>query len=142
MPLEFRPARRVRRRIPAARAAVPMFRFSDMRLDAYLKTSRLVPRRSEAGELCRDGKVLVNDQPAKAGRTVRVGDSLRVAKPGRELTVRVVALPPRKSVSKAAARELYEVVGERRFDFWGVEIPAEKRRGAASGDPPGTGDED
>jgi ribosomal 50S subunit-recycling heat shock protein len=113
-----------------------------MRLDAYLKSTRLVPRRSEAGELCRHGKVLVNGQPAKAGRAVRVGDTLCVTKPGRELTVRVLALPAKKSVSKAEARELYETEGERRFDFWGVEIPARKPRHADAGDPSGTGETD
>jgi ribosomal 50S subunit-recycling heat shock protein len=93
-----------------------------MRLDTYLKISRLVPRRSEAGALCREGKVLVDAVPAKAGRTVAVGSRILIRKPGRELTVLVLALPAGKSVSKAQARELYEVTGEKRFDFWGEEI--------------------
>lgn len=97
-----------------------------MRLDAFLKISRLVPRRSEAGDLCREGKVFVDQLPAKAGRSVRVGQRIRIARPGRELTVVIVAIPVKKGVSKAAARELYETVGEKRFDFWGEEIMPNK----------------
>lgn len=94
-----------------------------MRLDLYLKLSRLVPRRTGAKEHCDAGEVLVNGVAAKAGREVHPGDRVTVQLPSREITVEVVALPAGRSVAKAAARELFRVVGERRFDLLGEELP-------------------
>ena len=94
-----------------------------MRLDSYLKLSRLVPRRSAAKDLCDAEGVAVNGQPAKAGREVHAGDRLTLLMPSRELDVEVLALPAGRSVAKAAARELFRVVGERRFDLLGNELP-------------------
>lgn len=94
-----------------------------MRLDLYLKLSRLVPRRSAAKDLCDGGAVAVNDQEAKAGREVHPGDRIAVRLPARELTVEVLALPAGKSVAKADARELFRVLDERRFDLLGNALP-------------------
>ncbi len=94
-----------------------------MRLDLYLKLSRLVPRRSGAKELCDAGEVTVNGQTAKAGREVSPGDRIALLLPTRELTVEILALPAGRSVAKAAARELFNVTGERRFDLLGNELP-------------------
>lgn len=101
-----------------------------MRLDLYLKLSRLVPRRSGAKRLCDDGGVSVDGQTAKAGREVHPGDRVTLLLPSREIIVEILALPRGRSVARAAARELFCVVGERRFDLLGNELPA--RRG-----PPG-----
>lgn len=97
-----------------------------MRLDLFLKLSRLVPRRTGAKLLCDDGGVRIDGQPAKAGREVRRGERITLLLPTRELTVEVLALPAARSVAKAAARELFRVVGERRFDLLGNELPARK----------------
>jgi ribosomal 50S subunit-recycling heat shock protein len=94
-----------------------------MRLDQYLKLSRLVLRRSLAKELCDAGQVLVNEQPAKAGREVRLGERIRLRLPARELLVEILELPAARSVSKAAARDLYRTLEEKRFDLWGRERP-------------------
>ena len=94
-----------------------------MRLDSYLKLSRLVPRRSAAKDLCDAEGVAVNGQPAKAGREVRPGDRIELRLPARDLAVEVLALPASRSVSKDAARELFRVLGERRFDLLGNELP-------------------
>lgn len=94
-----------------------------MRLDRYLKLSRLVPRRSAAKDLCDAGGVSVNGQDAKAGREVRAGDRITVRLASRELTVEVLALPAARSVAKADARELFRVLAERRFDLLGNELP-------------------
>lgn len=94
-----------------------------MRLDLYLKLSRLVPRRTGAKELCDAGEISVNGQVAKAGREVNPGDRLMLLLPTREITVEVLALPAGKSVAKAVARELFRVIGERRFDLLGNELP-------------------
>ncbi len=92
-----------------------------MRLDLYLKVTRLVPRRSGAGDLCRDGMVEVNGRPGKAGRQVEPGDRIRVRFLSRELAVEVLGLPAKKSVSKVEARTFYTVLEEKRFDLWGRE---------------------
>lgn len=94
-----------------------------MRLDLYLKLSRLVPRRTGAKEHCAAGEVSVNGQAAKAGREVHPGDRITLLLPTRELTVEILALPAGRSVAKSAARELFRVIGERRFDLLGNELP-------------------
>ena len=94
-----------------------------MRLDLYLKLSRLVPRRTGAKELCDAGEVSVNGQTAKAGREIHPGDRITLLLPSREVTVEVLAVPAGRSVAKAAARELFRVLGERWFDLLGNELP-------------------
>lgn len=49
-----------------------------MRLDKYLKVSRIIKRRTVANEACSGGRVLVNDKPAKPGAEVKVGDVLEI----------------------------------------------------------------
>ena len=93
-----------------------------MRLDVYLKVTRLVPRRSVAGDLCRDGLVTVNDQPGKAGRKVHAGDRICIRFLSREILVEVLEIPAKKSVSKTEARTLYAVHEDKRFDMWGREF--------------------
>jgi len=94
-----------------------------MRLDRFLKLSRLVPRRSGAKELCDAGGVAVNGQAAKAAREVRPGDRLTLQLPARELTVEVLGIPAGRSVARAEARLLVRVLGERHFDLLGNELP-------------------
>ena len=49
-----------------------------MRLDKYLKVSRLIKRRTVANEACDAGRVLVNDKPAKASVQVKAGDTIEI----------------------------------------------------------------
>ena len=95
-----------------------------MRLDRFLKLSRLVPRRSGAKELCDAAGVRVNGQAAKPGREVRAGDRLTLQLPTRELTVEVLLIPAGRSVARADARLLFRVLAERRFDLLGNELPS------------------
>ena len=81
-----------------------------MRLDQYLRASRLVLRRTLAQELCDAGAVTVNGAPAKPAREVRVGDLLTLRRRDRQLTVRVLEVPATKQVSKNQAGALYEIV--------------------------------
>ncbi|HEX5707158.1 MAG TPA: S4 domain-containing protein [Pyrinomonadaceae bacterium] len=83
-----------------------------MRLDLYLRASRLVLRRSVAQELCEAGAVLVNGATARASRALRVGDELTLRRRGRATTVRVLSLPETKQVARSAAPALYEVIAE------------------------------
>lgn len=105
-----------------------------MRLDSYLKVTRLVPRRSGAGDLCRDGKVEINGQPAKAGKTVSTGDRIRFRLPGREVLAEITGIPEKKNVSKVEARTYYTIIEEKRFDLWGREIVKSRSRDAAGDD--------
>ncbi len=83
-----------------------------MRLDLFLRASRLVLRRTVAQELCEAGAVLVNGAAARASRAVREADEITIKRRGRLLTVRVRALPQAKQVSRNDASSLYEVVSD------------------------------
>jgi ribosomal 50S subunit-recycling heat shock protein len=86
-----------------------------MRLDVFLKTSRLIKRRSVAKELCDRGKVDVGGAPAKAGREMKAGDVLTLALHGRKLTVAVAEIPS-GNVSKDKAALLYRVIEDLRVE--------------------------
>jgi ribosomal 50S subunit-recycling heat shock protein len=82
-----------------------------LRLDLFLKYSRLVPRRPVAQKMCEAGAVSVNEAVAKSSRVIRAGDRISIRVPRRILTVRVLTVPTR-APSKAAAASLYELVEE------------------------------
>ena len=82
----------------------------DVRLDVWLDVACLAKTRSQAKEMCDGGKVEVNGARAKAHRSVRVGDRIRLSPAPlvrREVVVRALA---EDHVAKALARELYEDV--------------------------------
>ncbi|HHX51025.1 MAG TPA: RNA-binding S4 domain-containing protein [Clostridia bacterium] len=79
-----------------------------MRLDKFLKTSRLIKRRSVAKEVCDAGRVMVNGRPAKAATPVKEGDILLMRWGARELQVRILKTPETVRVEEASS--LYEVV--------------------------------
>ena len=83
-----------------------------MRLDLFLRASRLVLRRTVAQELCEAGAVTVNGAAARASRAMREGDEVTIRRRGRALTVRVLSLPQAKQVSRHDAPSLYEVVSD------------------------------
>ena len=87
-----------------------------MRLDQFLRASRLVLRRTVAQELCEAGAVLVNAVPARSSRPVRVGDELTIRKRDRRTSVRVLALPVSKQISRTEAPTLYEILSDTRLD--------------------------
>ena len=80
-----------------------------MRLDKYLKVSRLIKRRTVANEACDAAHVTVNGRPAKASYDVKEGDILEITFGQRTLRVRV--LDVREYTAKADAASLYEVLG-------------------------------
>ena len=79
-----------------------------MRLDLFLKWSRVILRRSLAKDTCDAGRVVVNGQEAKAGREVRVGDIISIRFARRKMTFRV-RLIPSHAPAKEAAREMIEI---------------------------------
>lgn len=81
-----------------------------MRLDKYLKTARLIKRRTVANEACDNGLVMVNGKPARASYEVKVGDVLSLRFGVRTLTVEVLAAS--ENVRQADAAGLYrEITG-------------------------------
>ena len=76
-----------------------------MRLDKFLKVSRLNKRRTVANEACDAGRVLVNDRPAKASAQVKAGDVLEIQFGSK--SVRVEVLNVQETVKKEEAQELY-----------------------------------
>ena len=76
-----------------------------MRLDKFLKVSRLIKRRTVANEACDAGRVLVNDRPAKASAQVKAGDVLVIQFGSK--SVRVEVLNVQETVKKEEAQELY-----------------------------------
>ena len=76
-----------------------------MRLDKYLKVSRLIKRRTVANEACDAGRVMINDKPAKASSTVKTGDTITISFGNKEVKVEV--LDVQETVKKEEARELF-----------------------------------
>ena len=76
-----------------------------MRLDKFLKVSRLIKRRTVANEACDAGRVLVNDRPVKASAQVKAGDVLEIQFGSK--SVRVEVLNVQETVKKEEAQELY-----------------------------------
>lgn len=79
-----------------------------MRLDKYLKVSRLIKRRTVANEACDAGRVLLNDKVAKAGADVKSGDIIEIHFGSR--TVRVQVTETAEHTRKEEAAELYKVL--------------------------------
>ena len=79
-----------------------------MRLDKYLKVSRLIKRRTGANEACDAGRVLINGNVAKAGTNVKVGDKITIQFGNKETNVEVTAVE--EKVRKEEASELYKFI--------------------------------
>lgn len=76
-----------------------------MRLDKYLKVSRIIKRRTIANDACDAGRVTVNDKPSKAGTEVKLGDIIEI-RFGNNLT-RVEVLSIKETIRKEGATEMY-----------------------------------
>lgn len=81
-----------------------------MRVDKYLKVSRILKRRTIGKELALNDRILVNGKPAKPSKDINVNDTITVIYGNRFLTVKVLSLV--NQVKKNEANMLYEVVDE------------------------------
>lgn len=79
-----------------------------MRLDKYLKVSRLIKRRTVANEACDGGRVAVNGKVVKASYDVKIGDVIEITFGSKTLAVRVTDI--REQVGKSDANTLYEAI--------------------------------
>lgn len=82
-----------------------------MRLDKFLKVSRIIKRRTVANEVCDMARVFVNDNPAKPAKQLKVGDVITIEYKVKTLKARVLKIPA-GNVSINEASELYEIIEE------------------------------
>ncbi len=79
-----------------------------MRIDKYLKVSRLIKRRTVANEACDGGRISVNGKIVKASYDVKVGDEMEIRFGARTLKIRITDV--KEQVGKSDAATLYEVL--------------------------------
>lgn len=81
-----------------------------MRLDKFLKVSRLIKRRTVANDACDSERVSVNGKSAKASYNVKIGDKITVAFGNKSVTVRVLEI--KETTKKSECTGMYEVISE------------------------------
>lgn len=79
-----------------------------MRIDKFLKNSRLIKRRTVAKEACEQERISINDKVAKPGSEVKEGDIIKITFGNSEISVRVLKII--ESSKKEDASEMYEIV--------------------------------
>ena len=79
-----------------------------MRLDKYLKVSRLIKRRTIANQVCDAGKVLVNDKIARASYDVKVNDIIKFSFGDHDTKVEVLSIAP--AIKKEEAQSMYRIL--------------------------------
>ncbi len=79
-----------------------------MRLDKFLKVSRVVKRRTVANEVCTAGRVSINGRAAKPGAEVKVGDIIEISFGTGQTSIRVLGI--QETVRKEKASEMYEIL--------------------------------
>ncbi len=84
------------------------FMEKEMRLDKFLKVSRLIKRRTVANEACDAGRVMVNGKPAKASVNVKVGDEIEIMFGQKAVKVRVLNI--QDTTKKEEAKDLFEYI--------------------------------
>ena len=81
-----------------------------MRLDKFLKVSRLIKRRTVANEACDSERISVNGKNAKASYDVKIGDKITVAFGTKSVTVRVLEI--KDTTKKSESSGMYEIISE------------------------------
>jgi ribosomal 50S subunit-recycling heat shock protein len=79
-----------------------------MRLDKFLKVSRIIKRRTIAKEVCETGRVLVNSKSAKPGTDVKVGDVIEIQYASGSVKAEILNIA--EHVTKDGARDLYRII--------------------------------
>ena len=81
-----------------------------MRLDLFLKTSRLILRRSLAQEFCDANLIKVNGEAAKSAKEIKANDEIEIRRRNRLTKLKVLQIPAKKQVSRDEAANLYEIL--------------------------------
>jgi len=89
-----------------------MLLISTVRLDLFLKASRLCSRRTLAQKLCDAGRVSINGSGAKSAHVVKAGDEIVIRRANKLTTVRVLSVPTARQTSRKEAGALYELLSE------------------------------
>ncbi len=84
-----------------------------MRLDKYLKVSRIIKRRTVAKEVCEAGRIQVNCRPAKAGTDVKVGDKLTISYAGRQTEAEILLVAETMRADQSST--MYRILSEQRI---------------------------
>lgn len=92
------------------------FLFKKMRLDLFLKATRLIVRRSLAQKFCDANLVKVNDVAAKSSREIKTGDEIEIKRHNRLTRIKVLQVPDKKQVSKTDAPNLYEIISDAKLE--------------------------
>ena len=79
-----------------------------MRLDKYLKVSRIIKRRTVANEACDSGRVMLNDKIARASAEVKVGDVIEIGFGNKSVKVKVTSV--QETVRKEEAKNMFEYI--------------------------------
>ncbi|MGD9580840.1 MAG: RNA-binding S4 domain-containing protein [Vampirovibrionia bacterium] len=79
-----------------------------MRLDKYLKVSRLIKRRTVANEVCNQGRVFVNSKAAKPSTIVKENDDITIEYANKTITAKILVVPT-GNVSIQESKDLYEI---------------------------------
>ena len=87
-----------------------------MRIDFFLKASRLCSGRTLAQKLCDAARVSINGSTSKSSHAVKVGDEILLRHQNKLTTVRVLSVPTARQTSRKEAGNLYEVLSEESFD--------------------------
>jgi ribosomal 50S subunit-recycling heat shock protein len=98
--------------IPDTRHLTPIL----VRLDLFLKASRLCARRTVAQNICEAGRISVNGKTAKPSHAVKAGDEITITRRDKITTVRVLSLPTTRQTSRKEAMTLYEILSEETVD--------------------------
>lgn len=85
-----------------------------MRLDKFLKVSRIIKRRTVAKEVCDTGRVLVNSKVAKPGTDVKVGDVIEIQYATGSVKAEILNIS--EHVTKEGAKELYRIISGKEID--------------------------
>jgi len=82
-----------------------------MRLDKWLKVSRVIKRRTVANEACDKDKIIVNNKVAKASTTLKVGDVIKIGLGNKLTTIEVLKIPE-GNVSTQDSKDLYNIISQ------------------------------
>ena len=81
-----------------------------MRLDKYLKVSRLIKRRTVAKEISSSERVYINNRIAKPSSTVNIGDEIKIVYGSKEINIKVLSI--QENAKKELANQMYEIISE------------------------------
>ncbi len=87
-----------------------------MRIDKFLKISRVIKRRTEAKSACENNCVKINDRIAKAGDTIRIFDTIEIRFRHKILEIEVLKIPE-GNVSVSSASQFYRIIKEEKINF-------------------------